>query len=175
MKTLMSVLVGSLLLLAGYVATQQPRFGASDESWQVILLKGGVRSWTLRWCEGHTWDGRPVIYWKDGTHLEYRHYRWPKYEHFDIRWISLRAITTITNTHVYGSIRIDTHPEATTNQVFTNRCGKLSAYGEQKKPQKSLTPEEKDIVEAFSWGVSVAVLAAGAAVVAAVLWAVTRK
>ena len=48
------------LLLIGYIVSQQPRLCLSSETFGLVLLKGGYRSWLFSWSDGHTFgpDGK---------------------------------------------------------------------------------------------------------------------
>lgn len=88
--------IGMLVVLVcvswlGYVLSQRPGIGFTREWAQIYLLKGGYRSWTMRFCDGQALiDGKfqPVVITTNGYRAGY--YSWPKFQHLDTRklWIT---------------------------------------------------------------------------------------
>lgn len=79
-----------LAVLTIYILTQQPKVWCDRESAGIALLKGGYRSWKLRFCDGYVHrDGQwqPIVF----TANTYRngYFSWPKFSHVDVRKLEL--------------------------------------------------------------------------------------
>jgi hypothetical protein len=92
MKTKMVkiTLVGLVTIMVigwlGYLASQQPKIWCNRQGAGIILLKGGYRSWTMRFCDGEAFiDGKmqPVVITPTGCR---KGYFWrPQFGHLDVR------------------------------------------------------------------------------------------
>lgn len=93
MKQILLMLVLALAGGAVYVGSQQPHFWCNSEWAGISLVRGGYRSWTMRFCDGYTLhDGKwsPVTLKiistnPPQTEILYRHYRFPAFAHTDAR------------------------------------------------------------------------------------------
>lgn len=70
-----------------YVGMQQPRLSLNSERFGLILMRGGYRSWFLRFSDGHTFDQagkwRSVVIGED--HWRYGYRIIPQFSHCDLR------------------------------------------------------------------------------------------
>jgi hypothetical protein len=89
LKTVGTLAVACIGLL-GYVATQQPKIWCDHQWAGVCLLKGGYRSWTMRFCDGDASIAgkmQPVVITPTGYRKGY--FRWPQFNHVDVRKLGI--------------------------------------------------------------------------------------
>lgn len=92
MRALVMVTAVLVVGMMSYVGTQKPRLSWNSEQFGLILLKGGYRSWFLRFSDGHTVDGRSVVIDERKGTMRYGYRWWPTYSHVDIRKLKLEGM-----------------------------------------------------------------------------------
>ena len=89
-KTLLVLCGAAVAAWLGYVASQKPKIWC-DRQWAgIALLKGGYRSWTMRFCDGEAFlDGKmqPVVVTTNGYRKGY--FAWPQFSHVDVRKLGI--------------------------------------------------------------------------------------
>lgn len=74
----------------GYVESQDVQVWCNEEWAGIALRKGGYRSWTMRFCDGHApingkWQ--PVVVTTNGLRRGY--FYWPQFGHCDVRKLGI--------------------------------------------------------------------------------------
>lgn len=101
----LAVVTTSAVLTLIYITSQKPRAWCSRQWAGIALLKGGYRSWTVRFCDGEAYIGgkrQPVVVTTNGFHKGY--YSWPMFSHIDTRKIKITGPnpTNILKVNVFG-------------------------------------------------------------------------
>lgn len=95
MRALVIVTAVLVVGLMSYVGTQKPRLSLNSEQFGLMLLRGGYRSWFLRFSDGTTPDGKSVVIDEKAGTMRFGYRWWPTYSHVDIRKLKIDGMRII--------------------------------------------------------------------------------